>query len=98
LADTTRLEILDFLKDNEMPASEIKKKLDRSQSTTSKHLKMLVDNNLIGFEKKQNVKYYKLNRSINISNLIAQINSIVNITNKEKLKDIRDVDIIDTLS
>lgn len=98
LADPTRLEILGFLKENEMPASKIKKEISRSQSTTSKHLNMLVDNNLIYFEKRHNIKYYKLNRNIEINNLIAQINSIVNIVNKEKLKDIRDVDIIDTLS
>ena len=98
LADTTRLEILDFLKDNEMPASEIKKKLDRSQSTTSKHLNMLVDNNIIYFEKKNNIKYYKQNRNININNLLSQINSIATTINKEKLKEIRDADIIDTLS
>jgi len=81
-----------------MSASEIKEKLNRSQSTTSKHLNMLIDNNLINFEKKHNIKYYKLNRNIDINTLIAQINSIVNIINKEKLKDIRDIDIIDTLS
>ncbi|MBA7528481.1 hypothetical protein ES705_20667 [subsurface metagenome] len=98
LADPTRLEILGFLKDNEMSASKIKKEISRSQSTTSKHLNMLVGNNLIYFEKKNNIKYYKLNRNIDINNLIAQINSIVNTINKEKLKEIRDVDIIDTLS
>ena len=98
LADATRLEILGFLKDNEMSASKIKKEISRSQSTTSKHLNMLTNNNLIYFEKKNNIKYYKLNRNIDINNLITQINSIVNAINKEKLKDIRDVDIYDTLS
>ncbi|MBY8990764.1 MAG: winged helix-turn-helix transcriptional regulator [Candidatus Lokiarchaeota archaeon] len=98
LADTTRLEILDYLEDNEMPASEIKKKLDRSQSTTSKHLNILVDNNLIYFEKKNNIKYYKQNKNIDVNNLLRQINSIATTINKEKLKDIRDADIIETLS
>lgn len=98
LADATRLEILGFLKDNEMSASKIKKEISRSQSTTSKHLNMLTNNNLIYFEKKNNIKYYKLNRNIDINNLITQINSLVTIINKEKLKDIRDVDIYDTLS
>ena len=49
LADPIRLEILGFLKDNEMPASKIKKEISRSQSTTSKHLNMLTNNNLIYF-------------------------------------------------
>ncbi|MFX1375640.1 MAG: ArsR/SmtB family transcription factor [Promethearchaeota archaeon] len=98
LADTTRLEILNFLKDNEMTSSEIQKKLGRSQSTTSKHLNMLVDNNLLYFEKKNNIKYYKQNKKIDINNLIDQINSIITTVNKEKFKEIRDVDIYDTLS
>lgn len=98
LADPTRLEILDYLKDREMTASDIKDRLKRSQSTVSKHLKLLVNNNLINFEKKVNIKYYKLNSDIDIANLIIEISSIVTSINKEKLKDIRDVDIIDTLS
>ncbi|MHA2391857.1 MAG: ArsR/SmtB family transcription factor [Promethearchaeota archaeon] len=98
LADPTRLEILDYLKNNEMSASEIKEKLERSQSTVSKHLNILVNSNLINFDKKINVKFYRLNNNIDIESLIAQINSIVTNINKEKLKDIRDVDIIDTLS
>ncbi|MFX0080418.1 MAG: ArsR/SmtB family transcription factor [Candidatus Hodarchaeota archaeon] len=102
LADTTRLDILEILKDNEMPASKIKERLGRSQSTTSKHLNILVDNNLIDFERKNNIKYYKLKKNININEFIAQISTFANTINKEKLKnirdDIRDVDIIDTLS
>ncbi|MFX1281110.1 MAG: ArsR/SmtB family transcription factor [Promethearchaeota archaeon] len=98
LADTTRLEILEFLKDNEMSASEIKKKLDRSQSTTSKHLNMLVDSALISFKKKNNIKYYKQNLNVKINELLNQITLITTNINKEKLKDIRDADIIDTLS
>ncbi|MHA2180533.1 MAG: ArsR/SmtB family transcription factor [Promethearchaeota archaeon] len=97
LADPTRLEILEFLKDNEKPSSEIQKKLKRSQSTTSKHLNMLVDNNLIFYDKKENIKYYKI-KNINIFNLIDRINSIVADINKEKFKNIRDQDIYDTLS
>ncbi|MFX0030009.1 MAG: ArsR/SmtB family transcription factor [Candidatus Hermodarchaeota archaeon] len=98
IADVTRLEILKILKDNEMSSSEIQKKLGRSQSTTSKHLNMLVDNNLISFERKNNIKYYKQNRIIDVYNLIDQINSIIMSINREKLKEIRDADIIDTLS
>ncbi|MFX1325462.1 MAG: ArsR/SmtB family transcription factor, partial [Promethearchaeota archaeon] len=82
LADPTRLEILDYLKDNEMAASDVKGRLKRSQSTVSKHLKLLVNNNLINFEKKANIKYYKLNNDIDISNLITQISSIVTSINK----------------
>jgi len=97
LADPTRLEILEYLKDNEKPSSEIQRKLNRSQSTTSKHLNMLVDNNLISYDKKDNIKYYKI-KNITIFNLIDRINSIVTDNNKEKFKNIRDQDIYDTLS
>ncbi|MFX1488566.1 MAG: ArsR/SmtB family transcription factor [Promethearchaeota archaeon] len=97
LADQTRLEILDFLKDDEKPSSEIQKKLERSQSTTSKHLNILVDNNLITFEKRNNIKYYKIKNS-DIFPLIGRISSIIADINKEKFKEIRDQDIYNTLS
>lgn len=98
LADPTRLDILYFLEKGEKSSSEIQKEFKKSQSTISKHLNILADNNLIDFEKKDNIKYYNLNRNIDIFNLIGQINSVVAIVNKEKLKEIRDVDIYNTLS
>ncbi len=97
LADSTRLEILDQLKNSEKTAKEIKEKLNRSQSTISKHLNLLIDNNLIDFEKKDNIKFYKIKNS-NIFTLLSNINSTVANINSEKLKDLIDVDIIDTLS
>ncbi len=97
LADPTRLEILDLLKNSEKSSIEIQKTLSRSQSTISKHLSILIDNNLIDFEKKDNLKYYKI-KNTDIFILISDINSIVANINKEKFKGIRDVDIYDTLS
>jgi ArsR family transcriptional regulator len=97
LADPTRLEILDLLKTSEMNSSEIQDILKRSQSTTSKHLNILVENNLVKFKKKSNIKYYSIEND-HIFNLLSNINSIVAEINKEKLKDLRDVDIYDTLS
>lgn len=97
IADSTRLEILNLLKGSEKSSLDIQKELDRSQSTISKHLNMLVDKNLIGFEKKDNIKYYRI-RNADILNLINRINLFVFDINKEKLKDIRDVDVYDTLS
>ncbi|MFW9878192.1 MAG: ArsR/SmtB family transcription factor [Candidatus Thorarchaeota archaeon] len=98
LADPTRLEILDQLKYNEKNASDIQDEMKprRSQSTISKHLKILVDNNLIDFEKKDNIKYYKIKNN-DIFTLLSNINSTVANINTEKLKDLRDVDIYDTL-
>ncbi len=97
LADPTRLEILDQLKNSEKNSSEIQKELRRSQSTISKHLNLLINNNLIDFKKKENIKYYKIKNS-DILTLLSRIKSIVANINTEKLKNLREVDIYDTLS
>ena len=97
LGDPTRLDILDLLQNSEKTALEIKLALDRSQSTISKHLNMLVENDLIGFQKKDNVKYYKIESS-EIIDLINTINTFVLDISKKKLKDIQEVDIRDILA
>jgi len=97
LADPTRLEILDQLRNNEKNSSEIQGELEKSQSTISKHLNMLVDNNLIEFEKKENIKYYKI-KNIDIFTLLSHIKSTVADINTEKLKDLIDIDRNETLS
>ncbi|MFX0000317.1 MAG: ArsR/SmtB family transcription factor [Candidatus Hodarchaeota archaeon] len=97
LADPTRLEILDQLKSSEKNSSEIQNELDRPQSTISKHLNILVDNNLIDFEKKDNIKYYKI-KNIDIFTLLSHINSLVADINTEKLKDLIDIDRNELLS
>ena len=97
IADATRLEILDLLKDNEKTSAEIQEKLNRSQSTVSKHLSILTDNRLISSEKKGNLNYYKVKNS-EIFSLLSSIKSFVDTLNKEKLKDLRDIDVLDTLS
>ena len=97
LGDPTRLEIVDLLQNSEKTALEIKEALNRSQSTISKHLNMLVENDLIDFEKRDNIKYYKIENS-EILDLINTINTIVLEISKKKLKDIQDVDIHDILA
>ena len=97
LGDPTRLDIIDLLQNSEKTALEIKLALNRSQSTISKHLNMLVENNLIDFGKRDNVKYYKIeNREI--LDLIKTINKIVLSISKKKLRDIQNVDIHDILA
>ncbi len=96
LVDPARLEILEFLKVTEKSSSEIQKKLKRSQSTISKHLHILVDNNLVEFEKKNNIKYYRI-RFREIFDLIIRINSFATSITKDKLKEVEDIDRIDTL-
>ena len=97
LGDPTRLDIIDLLQNSEKTALEIKEALDRSQSTISKHLNMLVENDLITFEKIDNIKYYKVENS-EVFDLIKFINTIVLNNSKKKLKDIQDADIRDILS
>jgi len=97
LADQTRFEILDLLCREKRTSSEIQSTLDKSQSTISQHLKALSNKNLIYFEKINNVKSYKI-KNPNIFKLIEEIKSFVVKINQEKLKDLRDLDIIDTLS
>ncbi|GAG89410.1 unnamed protein product [marine sediment metagenome] len=83
LGDPTRLDIIDLLQNSEKTALEIKEALDRSQSTISKHLNMLVENDLITFEKIDNIKYYKVENS-EVFDLIKFINTIVLNNSKQK--------------
>jgi ArsR family transcriptional regulator len=96
LADQTRLDILDLLRYEKKTSSEIQTALDKSQSTISQHLKALSNKNLIIFDKINNVKSYKI-KNPNIFKLVEEIKSFVVKINQEKLKDLRDLDVIDTL-
>ena len=96
LADQTRLEILDLLYQEKNTSSEIQSALNKSQSTISQHLKVLTSKNLIIFERINNIKYYKI-KNLEIFKLLVDIKDFVTKINQEKLKDLRDFDIIDTL-
>ena len=97
LANQTRLDILDLLREEKKTSSEIQTTLDKSQSTISQHLKALNNKNLIIFDKINNVRSYKI-KNPNIFKLLVEIKSFVVKINQEKLKDLRDLDVIDTLS
>jgi len=97
LADPTRLEILALLRSSDKTSLKIQKALKKSQSTISQHLKLLINNNLIISEKKSNINYYKI-KNLDIFQLISSISDFANEINKEKLKELRDLDVIDTLS
>ncbi|MBN1216138.1 MAG: winged helix-turn-helix transcriptional regulator [Candidatus Lokiarchaeota archaeon] len=115
LADQTRLEILQILKNGEKSSSEIQEILNKSQSTISQHLKVLINHELIeSFQKDtileiensnkkekisritKSINYYKI-KSADIFELLLKFQSYVINTNKIKINDIRDLDIIDTL-
>ncbi|MFX1457015.1 MAG: ArsR/SmtB family transcription factor [Promethearchaeota archaeon] len=97
LADPVRLDILNNLEKNKLNSSELQKELKRSQSTISKHLNMLVENNLIDFEKIDNINYYKIKNS-EVTKLINIINTMVLNINRSKLKDLQESDVHDVLS
>lgn len=97
LSDPIRLDILYLLEKNTLNAFEIQKKAGRSQSTISKHLNMLVENNLIDFEKRDNIKYYTIKNS-EIFDIINNINAIILNNTKTRLREMQDADVQDVLS
>jgi len=100
VADQTRLDILNLLQNSELSSSEIQDKLKKSQSTISQHLKILDNSNLIVIEPRKEgkklIKYYII-KDHRIFKLLSEINSFVVKINKEKLVDLRDLDVVDTL-
>jgi len=95
LADSTRLEIMDFIRDKERTSSEIQIALKKTQSTISQHLKMLMNSNLVDSIKKDNINHYYI-KNPDIFRLLQIIDSFVNKTHIQKLwdesqKDLEDV-------
>jgi DNA-binding transcriptional ArsR family regulator len=97
LADPVRLEVLSLLEKNSLNSSDLQKKLGRSQSTTSKHLNMLLLNDIIDFERIDNVKYYRIKNNEVIELINNIISTVLNI-NKKKLKGLQNADIEEVLS
>ena len=102
LADTTRLEIVSFLKDGEKSASEIEAELDKSQSTVSQQLKILKTAGLITLRRGKRdddsraIKLYEIKHTL-IFNIMAALNTFISNRNKEKIDEIADIDILGTL-
>jgi len=96
LADQSRLDILDLLYHEKKTSSEIQSALNKSQSTISQHLKVLTSKNLIIFDRINNIKYYTI-KNMEIYKLLADIKSFVARINKERLKNMSNEDILDTL-
>ena len=101
LGDHTRLEIIELLKSGPKTSKEIQMELEKSQPTISQHLKTLCGSNLIIFELKENknkkkLQYYRI-KDKDLLKLLSTIYSFVARINNEKVKDLRDLDIYDTL-
>jgi DNA-binding transcriptional ArsR family regulator len=102
LSDQTRLEILNLLKDAPKSSKDLEESLNKKQPSISQQLKILLNSNLITFEtiensNKKKIKYYKL-KDKNIFKIISSIQSYVSQINNERFKDLRNMDIFDTLS
>lgn len=95
LSDDTRLRILTLLKAGEKTQDEIVTTLNKRQSTISQQLKTLQSANLIEAEKKDR-NYYRIKDPF-VFKVLASIQSLVINLNKEKVKALTNLDIIDTL-
>jgi len=96
LGDPKRLEILLYLKDGEKTSADIQVKINKPQPTVSQHLKVLNNENLITFVKKENVKYYSIKDPF-LFKILSSIQSFLINLNKEKVKALTDMSIFDTL-
>ncbi|NVM04317.1 MAG: winged helix-turn-helix transcriptional regulator [Candidatus Helarchaeota archaeon] len=96
MADTTRLEILNFLKNTEKTASEIQNAIKKSQSTVSQQIKILISADLVEYRRDGAKKYYKV-RNPKIFDIISVIKSYISSQNREKIDKMTSLDILDTL-
>lgn len=83
LSDPKRREILNLLKEKSMTAGDLAEKFDMTNATMSYHLQILVDADLIVFEKEKNYRIYSLNASI-FEELINYVLSFKEEENNEK--------------
>lgn len=96
LADQTRLQILEMLQESEQTQEDITKALEKSQSTISQQLKTLMSSDIVTYEKKDNVKNYRI-KAPEVLKIIEIIKSFVVKLNKDKFTNIRDFDVLDIL-
>ncbi|MBN2150069.1 MAG: winged helix-turn-helix transcriptional regulator [Candidatus Lokiarchaeota archaeon] len=95
LADKSRLQIIDFLSDGERNSKEIEDALGKCQSTTSQHLKLLVETELLSFRQDGLKKYYKVNAEV--LDFVAALNALVGKISKHKINAMAAHEIKDTL-
>jgi DNA-binding transcriptional ArsR family regulator len=62
LADETRLQILNLLRDQELYAQEIVDRLDISQPAVSRHLNLMAASGVLRMRREGNTKYYAIDR------------------------------------
>lgn len=97
LCDDTRLAILNHLKEIDKNNEELQSLLNKSQSTISHQLNLLVDNNLISFEFRGNYKYYKI-KNQDIFKLLSQIEGFIEKNINDEFKERRKKELYDILT
>lgn len=96
ISDQTRLDILYLLQKESRTSADLQELLDKSQSTISQHLKILISNSLIKYEKQDKENLYSIIDD-NTSNFLSEINSFVIQKHKERLEPFIDSDRRDVL-
>lgn len=96
LGDSTRLGILLFIRKGEKSAKAIQKELGKSQSTISQHLKILLDSNLIEYDREGKKKLYSI-KNREILNIISKVQKYIIERHKETINELSKLDIYDTL-
>ena len=96
LADSTRLEIIDILKNEENNSENLQKALNKSQSTISQHLKTLLTSGIIKYRKEGAKKVYFI-RDKEIHKLIIELKAFMSKFNKEKIDSLASQEISDIL-
>jgi len=76
IADPTRLEIIEFLKKGEKCQCEIHPELEKSQSTISQHLKILIDCGIIEMRRDGQKKIYSI-KEPDILQMIELIDDLI---------------------
>jgi len=97
LSDPTRLEIIELLKDGYKTSLDLQKTLKRSQSTISQQLKILINANLIDYDRVNKKNHYFI-KDKRIYKVLATMQTFISSINKEKLKELVDIDIYNTLT
>lgn len=97
LCDDTRLAILNNLKESEKNNEELQNLLNKSQSTISHQLNILVNNNLVGFEVKENYKYYMI-KNQDIFKLLSRIEGFIEKISSENFRERRKRELYDILT
>lgn len=95
LADKSRLQIIEMLYDGEKNSKEIEDGLGKCQSTTSQHLKLLVESDLLSYRQDGLKKYYKV--KADVLDFVAALAALVGKITRQRIGTMASHDIKDTL-